>query len=176
LIKLIKQDEDETIYWEVWQDGRTLMIHYGTVGDTGETEEVKLPMFKRAEKVMDELAEGKVNEGFDYLEEDELIELVVQYSYNEDEMQTAQKLRHSVEDLMNECLGWTGNGSCDGGDIGSGTANIFNYVVDAEKASRTIIEELKNNNLLQGAKIAYLNPEDEEYVVLYPDGAEFDLI
>lgn len=89
---------------------------------------------------------------------------------------TALKLRHSVEDLMNECLGWTGNGSCDGGDIGSGTANIFNYVVDVGKATRTIIEELKNNNLLQGAKIAYLNPDDEEYIVLYPDGAEFDII
>jgi predicted DNA-binding WGR domain protein len=176
LIKLIKQEDDEAIYWEVWQNGRTLIIHYGTVGDTGETEEVKLPKLKRAEKVMDELAEEKVNEGFEYLEEDELIELVVQYSYKEDEMQTALKLRHSVEDLMNECLGWTGNGLCDGGDIGSGTANIINYVVDVEKAARTIIEELKNNNLLQGAKIAYLNSDDEEYIVLYPDGAEFVII
>ena len=176
MIKLIKQEENETIYWEVWQDGRTLTIHYGTVGDTGETEDLKLPMFQRAEKVMDELAEEKVNEGFEYLEEDELIEIVVQYSYKDDEMQTALKLRHSVEDLMNECLGWTGNGSCDGGDIGSGTANIFNYVVDVGKATRTIIEELKNNNLLQGAKIAYLNPDDEKYIVLYPDGEEFDLI
>ncbi|WP_251028821.1 hypothetical protein [Bacillus sp. ISL-18] len=135
-----------------------------------------MPRFQRAEKVMDELAEEKVNEGFEYLEEDELIELVVQYSYKEDEMQTALELRHSVEDLMNECLGWTGNGSCDGGDIGSGTANIFNNVVDVGMATRTIIEELKNNNLLQVVKIAYLNPDDEEYIVLYPDGAEFDLI
>lgn len=172
----MKQGENETIYWEVWQDGRTLIIHYGTVGDTGETEEKKLPMFQRAVKVMEDLAEEKVNEGFEYLEEDELKELVVQYSYKENEMQAVLELRHCVEELMNECLGWTGNGSCDGGDIGSGTANIFNYVVDVEKAARTIIEELKNNNLLESAKIAYLHPEDEEYIILYPEGTKFNLM
>lgn len=172
----MKQGENETIYWEVWQDGRTLIIHYGTVGDTGKTEEKKLPMFQRAEKVMEDLAEEKVNEGFEYLEEDELKELVVQYSYKENEMQAVLELRHCDEELMNECLGWTGNGSCDGGDIGSGTANIFNYVVDVEKAARTIIEELKNNNLLESAKIAYLHPEDEEYIILYPEGTKFNLM
>lgn len=75
---------------------------------------------------------------------------------------------------MNECLGWTGSGSCEGGDIGSGTVNIFNYVLDIDKATKTIIEELKNNNFLEGVKIGYLNSEDEEYIALYPEGAEFD--
>jgi hypothetical protein len=36
---------------------------------------------------------------------------------------------------MNECLGWTGNGSCDGGDIGRGKVNIINYVIDVKKAT-----------------------------------------
>ena len=91
-------------------------------------------------------------------------------------MEAALEKRHQVEDLMNECLGWTGNGFCDGGDIGSGTTNIVNYVVDVKKATQTILEELKNNNLLEGVKLAYLNPEVEEYVALYPEGADFDLI
>ncbi|WP_328816723.1 hypothetical protein [Priestia flexa] len=84
--------------------------------------------------------------------------------------------RHHVEDLMNECLGWTGNGFCDGGDIGSFTANIVNYVIDPEKATQTIIENLEKNNLLEGAKIAYLDDDSDEYVALYPEGAEFELI
>jgi len=176
LIKMIKQSDAEVSYWEVWQDGRMLIIHYGTIGDTGGTEEKKLSLSQKAEKVMNELAEEKANEGYDYLDEDELFELVVQYSYEEDQMEAALEKRHQVEDLMNECLGWTGNGSCDGGDIGRGTANIVNYVVDVEKATQTIIEELKNNNLLERVKIAYLNPEDEEYVALYPEGACFDLM
>ncbi|XQY91125.1 WGR domain-containing protein [Metabacillus sp. HB246100] len=176
MIKMTKQVDDEVLYWEVWQDGKTLVIHYGTIGDTGETEEKKLSLFQKAEKFMDELAEEKANEGYDYLDEDELFELVVQYSYEEDQMEATLEMRHHVEDLMNECLGWTGNGACDGGDIGSGTANIVNFVVDVEKATQTIIEELKNNNLLEGVKIAYLNPEDEEYIALYPEGADFDLM
>ncbi|OCA86071.1 hypothetical protein A8F94_14620 [Bacillus sp. FJAT-27225] len=176
MIKMIKQIDDEVLYWEVWQDGKTLVIHYGTVGDTGETKEQKLSLFQKAEKLMDELAEEKADEGYDYLDEDELFELVVQYSYEEGQMEATLEKRHHVEDLMNECLGWTGNGSCDGGDIGSGTVNIVNYVVNIERATQTIIEELKNNNLLEGLKIAYLNPEDEEYIALYPEGADFDLM
>ncbi|MGG3452313.1 hypothetical protein ABER98_21180 [Domibacillus aminovorans] len=162
MIKLIKQVDDEVLYWEIWKDGKALVIHYGIVGDTGDTEEMKLSLFQKAEKVMDELAEVKVNDGYDYLDEDE--------------MEKALEKRHSVEDLINECLGWTGNGACDGGDIGSGTVNIFNFVVDVEKALKTIIEELTNNNLLEGIKIACLNPDDEEHIALYPKGTEFELI
>lgn len=176
LIKMVKQFGEEVLYWEVWQDARKLVIHYGTVGDTGEAEEKKLSLFQNAEKKMHELATEKVVEGYDYLDEDDLFELVIQYSYEDDQMEATLKKRHQVEDLMNECLGWTGNGSCDGGDIGSGTANIFNYVIDVEQAVQTIIEELKNHDLLDGVKIAYLHPESEEYIGLYPEGTDFDLI
>ncbi len=176
LIKLIKQDENDIFYWDIWVDGKTLVIHKGIVGDTGETEEMKLSLFQKAEKVMEKLAEEKHDEGYEYLDEDEIIELVVQFSYEEDDMVATLEKRHSVEDLMNECLGWTGNGYCDGGDIGSGTANIINYVVDVEKALKTILEELSNNNLLEGVKIAYLNPKDDEYIALYPEGTDFELL
>ncbi|MFE0508054.1 WGR domain-containing protein [Peribacillus butanolivorans] len=175
MIKLIKKDDNKLLYWEVWEDKKTLTIHYGSVGDTGETEEMKISLFKKAEKVMETLAEEKLNEGYEHLDEDELTELVVQHSYEENQMQEALERRHMVEDLMNECLGWTGNGFSDGGDIGSGTANVFNYVIDVEEALKAIIEELSNNNLLENVKIANLN-EDEEYVSLYPKGTDFDII
>lgn len=173
MIKMIKHFDDKVYYWEVWQNGKYVVVHFGMVGDKGETEKKKLSLFQNAEKLMNELAKEKKIEGYSYLDEDKLIELVVQYSYEESEMEKALNLRHSVEDLMNECLGWTGNGSCDGGDIGSGTANIFNYVLDVKRATKTIIEELTNNNLLEGVKIAYLNPKDEDYLTLYPEGAKF---
>ena len=79
-----------------------------------------------------------------------------------------------MEDLTNGCLGWTGNGFCDGGDIGSGTINTFNYVINVEFALDTIIKELTENQLLDGVKIAYMNFE-EEYIVLYPDGTEIEV-
>ncbi|MCJ8015210.1 WGR domain-containing protein [Paenibacillus sp. KQZ6P-2] len=174
MIKLIKKDS-KLQYWEVWEDGKTLIVHFGTVGDTGETEEINLSLIQKAKKVMEKLAKEKVNNGFEFLDEDKLIQLVVQYSYEEGEMEATLNKRHFVEDLMNECLGWTGNGSCDGGDIGSGTANIINYVINVDEALRAIIEVLTNNNLLENVKIAYLN-EDEEFISLYPEGASFDIM
>ncbi|MBD0384803.1 hypothetical protein [Paenibacillus sedimenti] len=175
MIKLIKTVDNELVYWEVWEDNKTLQVHYGVVGDIGETVKVKLKLFEKAEKVMEKLTNEKINEGYEHLVEEELIELIVQHSYTSYQMEEALEKRHMVEELMNECLGWTGNGSCDGGDIGSGNTNVFNYVIDLDKALKTIIEELSNNNLLENVKIAYLN-KDEEYVSLYPEGTDFDII
>jgi hypothetical protein len=55
---------------------------------------------------------------------------------------------------MNECLGWSGLGHCDGGDMGSGQMNVFCYVVDAAIAERVIVNDLKEHALLDGAVIA----------------------
>ncbi len=84
-------------------------------------------------------------------------------------MGSAEELekRHQVENTLNECLGWTGNGHCDGGDIGSYTINAFSWVVDPHIACKTIVDALRDSGLLQGAVIAYRDRE-EEYEVLWP--------
>lgn len=64
---------------------------------------------------------------------------------------------------------------CDGGDIGSGTINIFTFVIDVDKALQTTLEELKNQQLLDGVKIAYVNDE-EDYIQVYPSEGEFNLL
>lgn len=175
MIKLIKKQHNELLYWEVWNDGKILTVHYGTVGDRGEAEEIKLGMFDKPAKEMDRLAQEQMEKGYEELDEDELIEFVVQFSYSGDDTNDVLEKRYMLEDLMNEGLGWTGNGHCDGGDIGSGTANIFSYVLNPEKALQTTLEELRESELLDNnIKIAYEN--EEEYVVLYPKGAEFDLM
>lgn len=43
---------------------------------------------------------------------------------------------------MNETLGWTGLGHCDGGSIGSGTMEICCLVADFEIAKRVIGADL----------------------------------
>lgn len=174
MIKLIKKVDDELIYWEAWKDGKTVTVHFGVVGDIGGTEEVTLKLFEKAEKAIGILAEEKLDEGYEHLDEQELIEFVVQYRYEEDQMEEAHERRQLVEELMNECLGWTGNGSSDGGDIGSGSTNVFNYVIDVPRALKTTLEELSNNHLLDNVKIAFLD-EDEEYVSLYPIDTDFDI-
>lgn len=123
MIKMIKQTDEDTFYWEIWEEeeNQELLEHFGIVGDQGESRRFALPTGEDAEVWMEEIAEEKESEGYEYLDEEELHELVVQYSYEEDQIEEALERRHAVEELMNECLGWTGNGHCDGGDIGSGT-------------------------------------------------------
>ena len=43
---------------------------------------------------------------------------------------------------MNELLGWTGLGACDGGSIGSGTMEVVNFVVDFDLAKSVIARDL----------------------------------
>lgn len=135
MIKMTKHDNNVLMYWEVWQDEKRLVIHYGAVGEKGEVEEKKLSLLQKGEKQMAALAKEKVKEGFRYLDEEKLYQLVVQYPYDEKHMEEALEDRYHIEDIFNDCLGWTGNGACDGGDIGSGSVNIFNYVLDPEKAA-----------------------------------------
>jgi hypothetical protein len=48
---------------------------------------------------------------------------------------------------MNDILGWTGLGACDGGSIGSGTMEVCCFVVDFEVANRVIREALGDTDL-----------------------------
>ncbi|MGX1262723.1 hypothetical protein RKD55_000527 [Rossellomorea marisflavi] len=85
-----------------WDEDRE---HFGTVGDQGESRSFALLQGEDAEVWMEEVAEEKEAEGYADLNEDELYELVIQYSYEEDQLEEALERRHAVEDLMNECLG-----------------------------------------------------------------------
>ncbi len=69
---------------------------------------------------------------------------VLMIEYQVDGMGSEDDLakRHQLEDRMNETLGWTGLGACDGGSIGSGTMEICNVVVDFDAAKKVIEEDL----------------------------------
>ena len=69
---------------------------------------------------MKELADEQLAGGYKKLDEEELIEFVLQYDYTDDQLEEALEKRHQVQEIMDEALGWSGNGHCDGGDIGSG--------------------------------------------------------
>ncbi|WP_328816729.1 WGR domain-containing protein [Priestia flexa] len=65
---MLKEVNDELLYWEVWEDEKSLLIHFGQVGDVGEMQEKKLSRLHNAEKIMEALAEAKVDEGYDYID------------------------------------------------------------------------------------------------------------
>ena len=61
--------------------------------------------------------------------------------------------RHRLEDRMNETLGWTGLGACDGGSIGSGTMEVCNFVVDFDLAKKVIVEDLSGTEFANYTRI-----------------------
>ncbi len=61
--------------------------------------------------------------------------------------------RHKLEDRLNETLGWTGLGNCDGGSIGSGTMEVCNYVVDVDIAKEVIANDLEGTEFQNYTRI-----------------------
>lgn len=176
MIKLYKESNNTIHYFEIWiNEDKTLTIHQGKLGEVGETENLDT---KNKDLPTDVLLAKHISDKKEigYKELNDLTEFIVQYSYVEDcnQAELIEK-RDYIESLFNNCLGWTGNGHCDGGDIGSGTMNIFCYVVDKNIAIHTILEVLEEEDLLDNLKIAYADENTEEYIGLYPPLTEFSL-
>jgi predicted DNA-binding WGR domain protein len=155
MLKLYKKTKGGTRYWEVWAAGRKLVVHWGKLGDTGESKEVPLARGEPAKKAIARLAEPQRAEGYAEIDVDDHAVLIVQHPIAGMGTTTDLDRRDRVEGLLNECLGWSGNGHCDGGDIGSGTTNVFSFVVDPELAAKAAVAALRKNKLLEGAVIAF---------------------
>jgi hypothetical protein len=153
MIKLYNTDETVR-YWEAWATPSEVTIHWGILGEIGETREIPISAGDNPKAIIEREAKKPKKDGFRKLPKSKLQKLVIQYPI--DGMGDSRVLdrRIKVEELMNESLGWRGLGHCDGGDIGTGTVNVFCFVVDAKVAAPHIVEELKANELLQGAVIA----------------------
>jgi hypothetical protein len=57
--------------------------------------------------------------------------------------------REEVRNIVTENLGWTGNGRCDDGDIGSGEMSLFADVIDPHIAIKTLTTEFKDKNITE---------------------------
>ena len=93
LTKLIKKGGNGFLYWYIWKDGMILKVHSGSVGDIGETREIQLSLSEKANESIDELVNQKIKEGFRYIEEHDLITLLVEYNYKKDKIQETYKKR-----------------------------------------------------------------------------------
>ena len=151
MIKLYKRIEDGWLYWEAWESAvSAVTLHWGVLGNAGQTTLVKVPAGGTPDDViMDEALRPRA-QGYKELELADHSQIVVQYN-TEDAWGGSDDLekRYRVEEVLNGCLGWTGNGHCDGGDIGSGTINSYSFVVDANLAKATIVEALQSKRAAQ---------------------------
>jgi hypothetical protein len=101
--------------------------------------------------------------------------LIVQYRVSGWGSPTDLEKRHRLSDLLDDCLEEAENGCCDGGDIGSGSINIFlEEVIDPQRACDTIVAALQESGDLEGAVIALnldpdgTNEEGPYHSILWP--------
>jgi hypothetical protein len=143
MLKLYKRLEGDLYYHEAWAHGSKITEHWGKVGERGETADHKGNKKLSEEKNIEQILAKPLSDGYVPIEDDDLAILLIEYTI--EGMGTPKDLekRHAVESRMNETLGWTGVGHCDGGSIGSGTMEVCCFVVDFEIAKRVIEAELK---------------------------------
>jgi hypothetical protein len=160
MLKLYKRVEDGHLdYHEAWADSGKIIEHWGTVGARGETREHPLSSRDVEHEIARVLVDAR-ERGFEEIELEDHVPLIVEYRV--DDMGTPEDLekRYQVEARLNELLGWTGLGACDGGSIGSGTMEVACYVVDFEVAERVVRAELEGTPLADFSRI-YAEDADE---------------
>ena len=154
MLKLYRMDDDAKAYWETWEEapGRH-RVHWGALGTRGESKVITSTFLRSAEKAIQKEIDGLVAQGFrPILPEDHAV-LMIEYGIEGMGSEDDLLKRHALEDRMNETLGWTGLGACDGGSIGSGTMEVCNLVVDYEIAKKVVEHDLAETEFADFSRI-----------------------
>ena len=154
MLKLYRFTETNKEYWETWDnDDGSHTVHWGELGTTGQSKIVKSTLLKKAEASIQKEIDTLVAQGFHPIDDEDHITLLIEYAV--DGMGTGEDVekRHRLEERMNETLGWTGLGACDGGSIGSGTMEVCNFVVDFETAKAVIAKDLEGTEFANFTRI-----------------------
>lgn len=172
LLKLYKREGETMLYWEAWEENDDILVHFGVLGEIGETTTIPLAEFEPPESGIQRQANEAREAGFSEIEIEDMVEVIVQYT--SDHTRDADFVE-KVENALNDSLGWTGLGHCDGADEADGALNFFCFVVDPKLSVEPMVNELREQGVLGNAVIAYQDVE-ENFVVLWPSDGSGELI
>jgi hypothetical protein len=144
MMKLYRRENVHiTAYHEAWIDGSKIVEHWGSLGERGEMREHPRNESMTSHEALVGVLKDALQNGYQPIPTEELVVLLVEYRI--EGMGSGQDLdkRHALEDRLDEALGWTGLGHCDGGSIGSGTMEACFFVVDYELAKGFIANNLQ---------------------------------
>lgn len=152
MLKLYKRDAGGRLaYHEAWQTDSGITEHWGLVGERGETR--NHPPDKTAELV---LADAR-RSGFSETRSEYVV--LIEYEVDGAGNSTDLQKRHALQARMDETLGWTGLGHCDGGGMGLGSMDVAVVVVDVDLAKRVIAADLKGTPFQDYKRIYVETPE-----------------
>lgn len=149
MIKLYRTIEGKKEYWETWEHEGTHTIHYGVLGTKGKTETIK----KGGSEAVETKVAEMIDQGYAPIELDDHAMIIIEYPIGDVPSNDDLDKRYALEDRMNETLGWTGLGACDGGSIGSGTMEVFNFVVDFDVAKSVVEADLAGSEFADYSRI-----------------------
>lgn len=159
MLKLYRVEPESTLYWETWDNGDgSHTVHWGELGKKGESKTVRRSLFQTADAKVEAEANRQLTEGYKPIDLDDHRVLMIEYSVDGFGDAADLDKRQRLESRMNDRLGWTGLGHCDGGSIGSGTMEVCCYVVHFELAKQIVEADL------QGTEFA-------NYTRIYDEGA-----
>jgi hypothetical protein len=146
MLKLYKFSDDgvPTHYHEAWLDTNSNQIieHFGSLGTTGSTRMHAADGDLSGDDHIKRILAEAIADGFREMEVEEHAWLIVEYAVDGMGSRADLEKRHRLEDKLNEILGWTGLGHCDGGSIGSGTMEAACPVVRFDIAKSVVADAL----------------------------------
>jgi hypothetical protein len=171
MLKLYKKEQDKTLYWEAWDEEDEIVVHFGELGQTGETSSIPLPEFEPPEAAITREAQIARDAGFYEIEHEELYELIVRYPLKHDGGMEDLETAYRLEEVLNDTLGWTGLGYCDMHELSMDYIDVYNYVIDPKLSLDALLADLGCGGLIDEAIIAYQD-KNENFVVLWPKDYE----
>jgi hypothetical protein len=154
MLKLYRLSGSAKEYWETWEDeGGSHTVHWGELGTRGTSKTVKSTANEEAQGIIQREIDALVSQGFAPIDPEDHATLLIEYAVEGMGSKVDVEKRHRLEDRMNETLGWTGLGACDGGSIGSGTMEVCTFVVDFELAKRVIEDDLASTEFSNYTRI-----------------------
>jgi len=147
MFKLYQRKDDGLYYHEAWPDDGDIVEHRGLCGTEGETRRHPYATLAEARRICAALKRQARADGYRPVAPSRHRRMVVELPVDGFGDEVDIDLRHSLEDFLDNRLGWLGLGHCDGGSTGSGTMEVFCFVVDMAVARETVVRELKGLDL-----------------------------
>ena len=138
MYKLYKRG-DVMAFHAVWEEDGVVVERFGEVGEGGETRTHPIPPGSDEDQVMENLMRPVAKKGFEEIDDADLIPLHVEIGKTGQGGEADLARRHELEDRLDDLLGETGLGHCDGGEFSDRSMAAFCFVVD-ELIAREVIE------------------------------------
>lgn len=140
--KLYRRVGEAVHYQEAWVDGGLLYHHWGVIGERGKHTTRPLRMLERRKSaIRHALAEAR-RDGYKPMDLDDHATLIIEFRVDGFGSDGDLDRRHALQERIDDLLGWTGIGHCDGGSAGGDTMEVCCYVVDFDIAKQLIERDL----------------------------------